>query len=176
MMRTSLFTSISNGSLLTLTAIAALACASRDPHDVGRVIPEESILIEPANWVRTRGYSIVYFDTNIGTFEALRWRERRSSPQTGTTVGRADYLIIDLYDDPPTGRRVVTVIAQTVTVSRSVRESRQYGIRATDRPSGTVRRDAEALVRALGCEEVHSEERRTGVYGPRVDVSCGDNA
>ncbi len=159
-----------------LLAIAAMvaACASHDPQDVGSIVPETSNLFEPANWLRDRGYDIIYVDTNIGTFEALRWRERRTSPRSGTTVGRADYLIVDVYADVPTGRTVVSVVAQTVAVSHSVRDSHPYTIRAADLPSRTVRQDAEALLHTSGCELVQSRERRTGVYGPSVEVSCGD--
>jgi hypothetical protein len=161
--------------LLAVTAFVASACASsHNPDDVSATIPEASIYAEPAGIVRDLGYSIIYVDTNIGTFEALRWRGRRSSPQSGTTVGRADYLVVDVYEDAPSGRLVVSVVAQTVTVSRSLQEFRPYSIRATGRPSGTVRQDAHKLLQALGCERIQSRERRAGVWGPRVDLSCDD--
>jgi hypothetical protein len=173
-MRTHRFAGLLDRRCFVAVAAILAACASHDPRDVGSIIPETSILFEPANWLRDRGYEIVYVETNIGTFEALRWRERRTSPRSGTTVGRADYLIVDVYADVPTGRTVMSVVAQTVAVSHSVRDLRPYDIRAADRPSGTVREDAEALLHTSGCELVQSRERRTGVYGPSVEVSCGD--
>ncbi len=157
-----------------LLMLVACACASHDPHDLSALIPEGSIYAEPAGLVRDMGYTIIYVDTNIGTFEALRWRGRRTSARTGTVLGRADYLIVDIYEEPPAGQLVVNVTAQTVTVSRSLHDFRPYSIRATERPSGTVRQHAAALLRGLGCKQVQVEERRTGVYGPRADLHCGD--
>lgn len=139
------------------------------------LVPEGSIYAEPAEHVRKLGYTIVYVDTNIGTFEALRWRERRATTRTGTVRGRADFLIVDVYEDAPTRRVVVTVVAQTVTVFRSLRDSRPYSIEAAGPPSTTVRRHAEALLRALGCKQVQTERRLTGVYGPRIDAKCVDS-
>jgi hypothetical protein len=142
---------------------------------VSEIVPEGSIYAEPAASVKDLGYTIVYVDTNIGVLEALRWRGRRSSTRSGTVAGRADYLIIDIHEEVSSGRLVVSVVAQTVVVSRALQDFRPFTIRATDRPSGTVRQDAAALLQSLGCEQVESELHRTGVYGPRADVWCSDN-
>ncbi len=157
-----------------LIGLAVCSCASHDPHDVSVLLPEASIYAEPARLVQDMGYTIVYVDTIIGVFEALRWRGRRVSTRSGTVTGRADFLTVDVYEDAPARRVVVTVVAQTVTASRSLRDLRSYSLRATERPTTTVLRHAEALLRALGCEHVHSELRLTGAYGPRADVECKD--
>lgn len=151
--------------------LAVTACGAKSP-DWRAALLAGSIYAEPAQVVRELGYEVTDVDTIIGTLEARRWHGSRTSIRAGTRVRRADYMLLDIYTEVPSGDRVVRVVAQTVIVAQSTRTFGREAIIATESPSASVREDARALLVALGCERVQLLQRMTGVYGPQIDAWC----
>jgi hypothetical protein len=146
------------------TALLLLGCASSDPYGRNVVVPAGSIYEGPAEQLRRLGYVLAHVDTIIGYIEAYRLR--------GGREGTADHLVVDVYAPATTGPLVVTVVAQTLERVQMLGGREQVTGEPTA-PSQTVRRDAEALLRTLGCRQVLLEQAMR-VEGIELQVRCQD--
>ncbi len=138
------------------------ACAAVDPYGRNLVVPEGTIFEEPAEAVAQLGFQITHVDTIIGYIDAYRLR--------GGLDGEADRMLVDVFTAPTTGRRVVTITAQTLEDALVVGPRAEVTGRSVT-PSADVRQAAAAVLERLGCDDVLSEQRMTP-DGIDFDVWC----
>jgi hypothetical protein len=137
-------------------------CGSSDPYGRNLVVPEGSIYDEPAQVVRTLGYTIAHVDTIIGFIDAYNLR--------GGSRSQADRILLDVFTAVPSGQRVVTIAGQSLTQVHVVRGLGRISGRPTT-PSFSLRQDAATLFEALGCAKIQMEQRMTP-DGIELDVWC----
>ncbi len=142
-------------------ATTLVGCSSRDPYGRNILVPEGSIYVEPTQEVGKLGYTIAHVDTIIGYIEAYRFH--------GGLDSEADRLLVDVFTTAATGRRIVSVAAQTLQRARTTGFRRVTGQPTT--PSRRVREDLATLLTALGCEEVETEQRMT-TDGTELEAWC----
>ena len=153
----------SRSAAALLGAVVALAqCGSRDPYARNLVVPVGSIYVEPAEEVKKLGYGIAHVDTIIGYIEAYRFH--------GGPGSEADRLVVDVFTAIATGRRVVSVTAQSFERVRPAEGFRRIVGQPTTL-SLQARADAAKLMSALGCETVETEQHMT-VDGIELEAWC----